>query len=98
MATVVFTHKHVYEDGDIEAIRILEVPKSEKQPEGVSYSLVYISKGERVIGYDNFEGHEFEGSSHHKHAGKRTMPYAFVDIWKLISDFKDDVAKLRVKK
>ena len=69
--------------------------KSEKQPEGVSYTMVYIRNGERVVGYDNFERHVLGGSSHHKHIGERILLYEFVDYWKAIGDFDADVEKVR---
>ncbi len=69
--------------------------KSEKQPDGVSYTMAYIRNGGRIVGYDNFEGHVLEGSSHHKHIGKRILPYEYVDYWKVIGDFYADVEKER---
>ena len=95
MAKVIFEHKETAANGDIVEIHIFEVPKSEKQPEGVSYTMACIRKGERIVGYDNFEGHLFEGSSHHKHILGRILPYAYVDYWKAIGDFYTDVEKER---
>ncbi|MBI3036149.1 hypothetical protein HYY73_00100 [Candidatus Woesearchaeota archaeon] len=95
MAEVLFEHKETAENGGIIEIRVFRVDKSERQPEGVSYSMVFIRNGERVIGYDNFEGHKRDGSSHHKHIGERILPYEFVDYWKAIGDFYADVEKER---
>lgn len=95
MAEKVFEYKEIKDNCDIIQIRVWKVEKSEKQPEGVSYTMAYIRNGERIVGYDNFEGHLFEGSSHHKHIGKRILPYEYVDYWKAIGDFYADVEKER---
>lgn len=95
MAEEIFVHKHIEENGDIIEMRIFRVPITEKNKEGVSYSLVYIHNGERMIGFDNFEGHETEGNNHHKHIRGRIIPYDFVDEWRLISDFDEEVERVR---
>ena len=111
MAKAIFEHKETAANGDIVEIHIFEVPKSEtqiaaatgpnrqkaiwEQPEGVSYTMAYIRNGERIVGYDNFEGHLFEGSSHHKHIEGRILPYEFVDEWKAIEDFYIEIEKAK---
>ncbi len=95
MTEEIFSHKHIEEDGGIIEIRILKVPKTEKNPEGIAYSLVYIKNGARIIGYDNFEGHEKENMRHHKHVRDRILPYDFIDEWKLVEDFTEDVEKIK---
>lgn len=90
----IFSHKHIEENGDITEISILRVPKTVQNPNGVTYSLVYVRNGERLIGYDNFEGHA-EIAPHHKHLKDKLMPYDFVDEWKLIEDFMQDVEKIK---
>ena len=95
MAEEVFNHKHLDEDGDITEIRIFKVKRSANNHEGISYSLVFIRKGERLLGYDNFEGHKKEGNMHHKHVRNRIIPYDFVDEWKLVEDFNEDVEKIK---
>ena len=95
MAEIIFHHKCIEDNGDIVEIKMFKVPKSEKQPEGISYSMVYICNGIRAIGYDNFEGHSEKGSSHHKHTFGKTVPYAFFDEWKAVEDFYLDVEKAR---
>ena len=47
------------------------------------------------MGYDNFEGHLKEGNSHHKHIKDQVIPYQFVDEWKLIADFNEDIEKIK---
>ncbi len=85
MAEVIFEHKETAANGDIIEIRVFRVDKSKRQPEGVSYSMVFIRNGERVIGYDNFEGHVLGGSSHHKHISESVLPYEFVDEWGVVA-------------
>lgn len=95
MAKLLFEHKETFENGEMIEIRVYELPSSEKQPIGVAYSMVFIKNNSRVVGYDNFEGHVFQGSSHHRHIKERILPYEFVDIWKAIEDFCTDVEKWR---
>lgn len=91
----ILVHKETEENGVIIEIRIFRVPISDKNKEGVSYSLVYIRNGERLMGFDNFEGHEKDGKRHHKHVREQIIAYNFVDIWKLINDFNEEVEKVR---
>ena len=91
----VLVHKQAEENGDIIEIRIFRVPISEKNKDGVSYSLVYVRNGERLMGFDNFEGHEKEGKRHHKHIREETSAYEFIDIWQLINEFNKEVEKIR---
>lgn len=95
MAKALFEHKETAANGDIIEIHVFEVLKTGKQPEGVSYRMVFIRNGKRIIGYDNFEAHAFEGGSHHKHIGDGILPYEYVDYWKAIEDFYADVEKWR---
>ena len=90
MVEELFRHKQEQDDTIID-IRIFRVPPSATQVEGVSYSLVYVVKGIRVVGYDNFEGHRRHGSTHHRHIDGKIIPYTFVDYWQLIEDFMNDV-------
>ncbi len=94
VAEEIFFHKEVMQNGNIREMRIFRVPCTEENPEGISYSCVYIREGVRIIGYDNFEGHEKEGMRHHKHIKNRIVPYQFIDEWQLIADFNEDVEKI----
>lgn len=92
-AKLYFHHKQIYSDNAIAETKVWRVPKTWKTPEGFKYSLVYINKeGKRVLGYDNAEG-----KGHHCHKGKRTVPYEFQAIWKLIEIFLKEVGKIRRK-
>ena len=72
---------------------IIRVPKSEAYPEGIRYAQAYIHNNKRVVGYDNFEE-----KSHHKHIEKEQTRYEWVNIDKLIQDFREDVKKWKSKK
>jgi len=54
-AEVLLKTKTVDERGNIVEVKILRVEKTESEPYGIKYSLVYIENGERVVGYDNYE-------------------------------------------
>jgi hypothetical protein len=51
------------------------------------YSLVYITKGVRVIGYDNERG-----KGDHRHLHGQETPYRFDGIAKLLADFRALIA------
>ncbi len=71
-------------------VKAWKVPVSDDYPEGIKYSLVYISKGQRVLAYDNYLGHE-----HHRHYFGSTEPYRFVDWERLIRDFWKDFREMK---
>ena len=85
-STLVFYRKNFLKNGDMVEMKIWQVPHSEVKPHGLKYSLVYIQKGERVVGYDNAEG-----KGDHKHSGGKEIPYDFQDMDTLISDFYIDI-------
>jgi len=84
----IFEHKHIHKNYIVD-IKVFKVPKDEAHPEGFRYSLVLIKDGKRVLGYDNYEG-----KGHHIHKGDRELDYEFVDEWKLIEDFYNNVKKI----
>ncbi|MHB8232709.1 MAG: toxin-antitoxin system TumE family protein [bacterium] len=87
MKAKLIKHIKIKEDsGNIIEIKLWQVPVSADKPHGYKYSLVYIVKGERVIGYDNAEG-----KGDHKHNGDSTEYYEFKTIRRLIDDFVKDI-------
>ncbi len=86
-------YKFEKDNGDVVQARITKVPISVRFPEGVKYSCVYIRNGKRLIGYDNSEGGQ-QGPNHHKHIKERVVPYKFIDIWRLLEDFNEDLEKI----
>ena len=61
-----------------------------EQPLPFEYSLVYILKGQRLVGYDN---HERKGD--HRHFRTITTPYVFTTVDRLIEDFRRDMAAVK---
>lgn len=71
-------------------IKVWEVEATPDKLHGYKYSLVYIVKGKRVIGYDNAER-----KGDHMHYGDRTKPYKFESLQRLVEDFYLDVQRFR---
>jgi len=71
-------------------MKAYEVPRTPATPYGFKYSLVYIRKGRRLVGYDN---HERKGD--HRHLRGTTIPYVFTTVERLIEDFRHDVAAVK---
>ena len=74
-------------------IKVWEVEATLDKPHGYKYSLVYIVKGRRVIGYDNAER-----KGDHRHYGDRIEPYRFESLQKLVENFYSDVQRYREEK
>ena len=87
---LIFYRKNVGAEGEIVEMKIWEVPRSRRTPEGLRYSLVYVREGKRLIGYDNGEG-----KGHHKHTGNVETLYSFESVDRLIGDFLADVERIR---
>ena len=83
-------HSKEIKGDEVVEIKIWQVPRAADKPHGVKFSVVYIKNGKRLLGYDNAERRGY-----HKHIGDKEGPYHFIDIWNLLSDFKDDLKKIR---
>jgi hypothetical protein len=88
-STLVFYRKNILKNGDTVEMKIWQVPYSKDKPHGLKYSLVYIRKGERLVGYDNAEK-----KADHKHFREMEIPYKFKDMDRLILDFYSDIQGL----
>jgi hypothetical protein len=90
MVRLIHRYKRTHPDGSIEEQVVRSVPRSERQPDGIRYRLVYIRHDAETpaVLYDN---HHPKG--HHKHLGPIQLPYEFVSVEKLIEDFQTDVKK-----
>ena len=88
-STLVFYRKNILKNGDTVEMKIWQVPYSKDKPHGLKYSLVYIRKGERVVGYDNAEK-----KGYHKHFREMEIPYKFKEMDRLILDFYSDIQGL----
>lgn len=84
-------HTKVREDnGNIVEIKLWTVPPSADKPHGYKYSLAYVVKDKRVIGYDNGEG-----QGDHRHYEDNIEPYEFRSVWQLTGDFFKDIEKYK---
>ncbi|MGH7230270.1 MAG: toxin-antitoxin system TumE family protein [Nitrospiraceae bacterium] len=92
-ARLVLHTKYLDEHGGLIEMKAYQVPKSDVTPDGYKYSLVYIRKGRRLVGYDN---HERKGD--HRHYEGQTTPYRFTSVEQLIADFLHDVATVKKEK
>ncbi|MCX5807039.1 MAG: DUF6516 family protein [Proteobacteria bacterium] len=81
MARLIYHVKQYNANGSIEEIKIWQLPRTKDKPYGLKYSFVYIVNGERVVGYDNYEGKESQ--------------YTFKNLKKLWNDFKKDIQRCR---
>jgi hypothetical protein len=83
------THIKVLEDdGNTIEVKMWKINPSPDRPHGYKYSLAYIVKGKRVIGYDNAEG-----KGDHRHYGNKEEPYRFKDLRTLVEDFYRDMER-----
>jgi hypothetical protein len=90
-ARLIFRYKERFDDGEIVELKAWAVPRSAAKPEGLKYSMVYISAhGRRILGYDNAEG-----KGHHRHVGEHETPFDFEGLERLKSKFLDEVGQLR---
>jgi len=84
-------HLKVKEDnGNIIELKMWQVKPSPDKPHGYKYSLVYIVKGKRVIGYDNAEDKE-----DHRHYGDNIEAYQFRSLRNLVEDFYIDIGRYK---
>lgn len=90
-ATLIFRERVVFADGSYAVLRAWSVPEPvPPSAHGYKYSLAYIVRGERVIGYDNERG-----KGDHKHLRGTESSYQFTSLAKLLEDFMEDVEKER---
>lgn len=87
-----FHEKVTDEQGDLFEAIIWKVPVSSKYSQGVRYRLAFIRSGESTpaVLYDN---HHPKG--HHRHYRQRTEPYEFLDVDRLLQDFRNDVQRVK---
>lgn len=86
----IFYEKRIEEDGSIIEMKIWKVPVSDKNPNGVRYSLYWVKEEKVIVGYDN---HYPKG--HHRHYGEKEETYIFTTIENLIADFLKDWRRIR---
>lgn len=91
-ARLIDSFKTVYDNGDIVEMKAWKVENSAQYPEGVRYSLVFIHNGERLLGYDNYEG-----KGHHKHIEGKEVKIEFISVEELKRQFENECEKLSKK-
>jgi hypothetical protein len=90
-AARIFYDKALLPDGAVVEMTIWQLPRATvERPHGLKYSLFYGHVGQRVVGYDNERG-----KGDHKHLGTRELRYKFESVEKLITDFLDDVERMK---
>jgi hypothetical protein len=85
-AKSVLQTKVVLHTGVTVEMKIWEVPKIERYPQGYKYSLFAIYNAVVLVGYDN---HHPKG--HHRHLAGQELPYRFTTLEILRNDFKADL-------
>lgn len=91
-ATSVHARREIYEPGNVMEIKIWDIPRSKRYPDGVKFRLFYVEKGEVKVGYDN---HHPKGP--HRHYLGAEAPYSYNGIDKLVEDFFKDMEVVRRK-
>lgn len=71
-------------------VKMWQISPSLDKPHGYKYSLVYIVKGKRVIGYNNSEG-----KGDHKHSGNREETYQFKNLRRPTENFYKDIERYK---
>ncbi len=92
-ASLIIHDKQIDQHGNTTVIRLWRVSVDDERAHGIKYSLVYVSQGQRVVGYDNERG-----KGDHKHIEDSELPYCFTDLRQLKADFLEDVARWKEKK
>ena len=87
-AQLLLHERIIQPDGSLIEMKIWQVRKSSYYPLGVRYSLYLVKEGRVLVGYDN---HFPKGP--HRHYGENEEEYEWVNIEKLIDDFKQDLKR-----
>jgi hypothetical protein len=88
-----FYEKHRFDDGATLELKIYSVSSPVRgSAHRLKYSLFYGKDGRRLVGYDN----ERPKGDHRHYRGKEES-YAFSSVEQLITDFLNDVARIRGK-
>ena len=93
-AKLIYREKFIYMDGSIREMVLWQLSeKSSDKPHGLTYRLYYgFSDGTCMVRYDNETG-----KGDHRHIGGQQEVYRFIDVETLVSDFLEDIEKVRGK-
>ena len=90
----IFYDKTLFPDGLIVEMVIWKLPKPTRdRSHGLKYRLFYGRNGLRIVGYDNQSG-----KGDHKHINEVEVPYKFVTVEKLVTDFLADIERIKHEK
>jgi len=90
-AELITRFKNVNPDGSILELVIWKVQEPVPPTEhGFKYRAVFVSGGQRIVGFDNERG-----KGDHCHLDGKEMPYTFTTVEKLVEDFIAAVAARR---
>ena len=88
-ATLLYHNKRRLDSGAMIEEVVWKLPQSDSErPHGYKYRLAYISKGRRLVGYDNERG-----KGDHRHYGYYEEHYSFTTVDRLLADFRADMRK-----
>jgi len=87
---LIYYDKSKTKEDDLIEIKIWNVPESKDFPDEIKYSLAFIHKGERLIGYDNEKT-----KGHHKHIRNKEIEIEFKNTNQVIEDFKRDIENIQ---
>lgn len=90
-ATLLIRERVVYPDGSLVEMVVWQVPAPvPPSNHHYKYSLVYITDGIRVLGYDNERG-----KGDHRHFGMAEETVSFTSLPNLLRQFADEVEAIR---
>lgn len=90
-ARLIIKRRIIFGDRDFAEVVVWEVPAPVPPSEHrFKYRLVYIVRGQRVIGFDNERGR-----GNHRHDGEVVTEYQFKDVDQLLNDFAEAVEQWR---
>ena len=83
--------KEEYDDGTFVEAVVWKVPKDKERPHGLKYRLHFGKlDGTCITRYDNEKG-----KGNHRHIGSKEESYKFINLDKLLADFRADVEKYK---
>lgn len=90
-AKLLIHERQVLSDSELVEMKIWQVPVAvDPSRHNYKYSLVYISGGVRIVGFDNERG-----KGDHVHLDGREYPYRFNGVDRLVEDFISEIEKQR---
>jgi Family of unknown function (DUF6516) len=90
-ATPIRREKVIDEQGNIVELAIWKVPSTRQNVAGIRYRLAFVRRGEGVPAV-LYDWHLPKG--HHRHVEGIEVPYHFVDVDQLLTDFTADVRRV----